>query len=250
MLIAPHTAIGCDPAVVGAVVACGAPLEAWRPLHEDPTTGIGTTFEGFYQWMTRSQAYAANEWAAATPWNPPTSLLLPASGGKAVFSWRLFTAPSQDDVEATLVRAGVPVIRGVPGFAVTADTQTAQMVVAVPSGYALGAVTVTPPGALVVDTARPLTGGPWVVLPLRAGGAGVTGRATVTLTFNRAGFPPVAAAAHYFVIPALPTLLATYAQFTADHVWYNDSTDAFSRAYSFMGYDDSIKGVMVQEEHV
>ena len=46
LLVAPHTSMGCDPAVVGNVVSCGAPLEAWRPLHEDPATGIGTVFEG------------------------------------------------------------------------------------------------------------------------------------------------------------------------------------------------------------
>ena len=57
----------------------------------------------YYQWMVRSAAYAANEWATATPWNTPSSLLLPA-GGKAVYSWRLFTAPSQDEVEATLIK--------------------------------------------------------------------------------------------------------------------------------------------------
>src|ERR1700723_3788556 len=45
------------------------------PIFTDPTPR-GITFEGFYEWMVHSDAYAENEWKAAQPWNPPTSLPL------------------------------------------------------------------------------------------------------------------------------------------------------------------------------
>ena len=137
-------------------------------------------------------------------------------------------------------------MRGVPGYTIPADVTTAQMVVAVPAGASIGSITVAPSAtALKIGTPRPLTA-PWVSIPVAAGSASTTGRARVTISFARTGFPPVNANAQFFVTPSVPALLATYAQFTADHVWYNDTTDAFARAYSFMGYDDSIKRVMVQ----
>ena len=44
--------------------------DSWgaAPVFTDPTPR-GITFEGFYEWMVSSQAYAENEWKNATPWN-------------------------------------------------------------------------------------------------------------------------------------------------------------------------------------
>lgn len=46
-----------------------------KPVFTDPTPR-GITFDGFYEWMVHSQAYAENEWKTAQPWNPPTALSL------------------------------------------------------------------------------------------------------------------------------------------------------------------------------
>jgi Family of unknown function (DUF5695) len=63
------------------------PLEAYNPILDrkgrlgaapvftDPTPR-GITFEGFYEWMVHSKAYAEIEWQNAQPWNPPTSIEL------------------------------------------------------------------------------------------------------------------------------------------------------------------------------
>src|SRR5438270_6381784 len=58
------------------------PFEAYNPiLGARRSTGAsifgdltprGITFEGFYDWMVHSVAYAENEWKQAKPWNPPT----------------------------------------------------------------------------------------------------------------------------------------------------------------------------------
>ena len=56
----------------------GVPAGAAAPapqIFTDPTPR-GTTFEGFFDWMVHSQAYAENEWKQARPWNPPTLLTL------------------------------------------------------------------------------------------------------------------------------------------------------------------------------
>lgn len=41
------------------------------PVLTDPTPR-GMTFEGFFEWMVHSQAYAEDEWKKAPQWNPPT----------------------------------------------------------------------------------------------------------------------------------------------------------------------------------
>ncbi len=48
------------------------PFEAYNPLLTDPTRR-GITFEGFFEWVAHSQAFAEEEWSEAEPWNPPTS---------------------------------------------------------------------------------------------------------------------------------------------------------------------------------
>ena len=40
-----------------------------KPIFTDPTPR-GITFEGFYEWMVHSQAYADNEWKGVQEWNP------------------------------------------------------------------------------------------------------------------------------------------------------------------------------------
>ena len=73
---------GQGPALL--VVADGkTPFEAYNPIQGrrrsaaaaifTDATPRGVTFEGFYEWMIHSQAYAENEWKKAQPWNPPTT---------------------------------------------------------------------------------------------------------------------------------------------------------------------------------
>jgi hypothetical protein len=59
----------------------GTPLEAYNPILNEPTaesldpvavftdpTPRNNTFEGFYEWMAHSRAYAEGEWSGASPW--------------------------------------------------------------------------------------------------------------------------------------------------------------------------------------
>jgi|SRR5437762_1471336 len=62
--------------------ACGPILSKGRPSSRGPEpiftdpTPRWVTFEGFYDWMVHTQAFAENEWKNAEQWNPPTSLTL------------------------------------------------------------------------------------------------------------------------------------------------------------------------------
>ncbi len=69
------------------------PFEAYNPILDSrrsagPTifhdlTPRGITFEGFYEWMVHSAAYAENEWKNAKPWNAPTQATLAPGESKA-----------------------------------------------------------------------------------------------------------------------------------------------------------------------
>jgi len=76
---------GHGPALL-VLPADKTPLEAYNPILEargsaSPSifhdlTRRGITFEGFYEWMVHSEAFAENEWKKVTPWNPPTEATL------------------------------------------------------------------------------------------------------------------------------------------------------------------------------
>jgi Family of unknown function (DUF5695) len=51
----------------------------------------------------------------------------------------------------------------------------------------------------------------------------------------------------YFVLLPLSQHVATFGSFLAKNHWFTDTTDPFARAYSFMDYDSSLPGIIVQE---
>ncbi|NJD64870.1 MAG: hypothetical protein FIB00_06455, partial [Chloroflexi bacterium] len=109
---------GHGPALV--VVPLGkTPFEAYNPLLRDPTPR-GITFEGFYEWVAASRAYAEQEWQSAEPWNQPTSVTL-APGETRSFGVRFLVSPEIRQIEPTLLAAGRPVALGIPGYVLPMD---------------------------------------------------------------------------------------------------------------------------------
>ena len=130
---------GHGPALV--VVPEGkTPLEAYEPLQSDKIgdrTPLSQTFEGFYEWMAHSAAYAQNEWKAENdrwvashgmsaayaatdwrrlkPWNTPTSETL-APGASRTFGLKFLVSPEIRDITKTLAANGRPVALGIPGY--------------------------------------------------------------------------------------------------------------------------------------
>src|SRR5215472_16155941 len=106
------------------------PFEAYNPiLDARHSTGAsifrdltprGITFEGFYDWMVHSAAFAENEWKKATPWNPPTELTL-APGESKTYGVQFVTSDSIRDIEKTLAENRRPVAVGVPGYVLPMD---------------------------------------------------------------------------------------------------------------------------------
>ncbi|HET9400481.1 MAG TPA: DUF5695 domain-containing protein, partial [Candidatus Acidoferrales bacterium] len=92
---------GHGPALV-VVPEAKTPFEAYGPIlsprRNEPQqaftdkTQRGVTFEGFYDWMVTSKAFAENEWKKAEQWNPPTSITL-APGEAKTFGVRFLVSP-------------------------------------------------------------------------------------------------------------------------------------------------------------
>jgi hypothetical protein len=104
---------GLGPALV--VVPDGkTPFEAYKPilnnrrseqgpvLFRDPTPR-GVTFEGFYDWMVHSQAFAEDEWKKASAWNPSTTSTL-APGESKAYGVRFLRSDSIRGIEETLAK--------------------------------------------------------------------------------------------------------------------------------------------------
>ena len=101
------------------------PLEAYNPILDrqnsaalrvfTDATPLSQTFEGFYEWLAHSQAYAENEWKNAEPWNAPTAETL-APGASRVYGLKFLVAPEIREIEKTLAANGRPVAVGVPGL--------------------------------------------------------------------------------------------------------------------------------------
>ncbi len=96
-------------------------FEAYNPLLDDPTPR-GIVFEGFYEWMALSKAYAEKEWKQADPWNRPTSILLKPGETKS-YGVQLVLSGTPRDIETTLRKSNRPVAVGIPGYVLPTDVK-------------------------------------------------------------------------------------------------------------------------------
>ncbi|HKV23637.1 MAG TPA: DUF5695 domain-containing protein [Candidatus Acidoferrum sp.] len=224
------------------------PLEAYNPilnprrnsadtLFHDPTPR-GITFEGFYDWMVHSKAYAENEWKSATPWNPPTELTL-APGESKTYGVRFVLADSIRDIEKTLAASGRPVAVGIPGYILPMDMD-AQLFLK----YAKPVKSIsTEPAQAIEFHAEPATPTKWKHYTLR----GKTwGRARVTVTYADGLVQTI----QYFVTKPETQAVADMGHFLTTKQWFTDTTDPFHRAPSVMSYDRDTNKIVTQDSRV
>ena len=152
---------GHGPALV--VVPDGkTPFEAYKPIlnkrsvngavpiFSDPTPRW-VTFEGFYDWMVHSEAYAENEWKNAQPWNPPTMLSL-APGESKTYGVKFLLSDSIRHIEKTLTANDRPVAVGIPGYVLPMDIDARLFL---KYGKSVKSMVVEPKGAIDIHkTAR------------------------------------------------------------------------------------------------
>lgn len=201
-----------------------AGFEAYNPLLKDPTPG-GITFEGFYEWMVHSKAFAVNEWKDASPWNSPTSYIL-KPGESRSYAVQFVLADSIKAIEKKLIAEGRPVAAGVPGYVLPEDA-SAKLFLNYKSR--IGSIRVEPQGALQVNEDRGLKNG-WAVLSVKGR---IRGRARLTITYKDG----LKQGIQYKVIKPEEQVVADFGRFLTHEQWFEDPEDPFHRSPSVISYD-------------
>jgi Family of unknown function (DUF5695) len=207
------------------------------PVFTDPTPR-GITFEGFYEWMVRSQAYAENEWKNAQPWNPPTSLTL-APGESTTYGVKFLLSDSIRHIEKTLADNGRPVAVGVPGYILPEDIEARLFL---KYGRPVTSMKVEPPSAIEIREDSS-THGNWRAYTLQ----GKTwGRSRLTVTYDDGAVQTI----HYFVIKPETQAVADMGRFLTTRQWFADTGDPFHRAPSVITYDRETNQQVLQDSRV
>ena len=207
------------------------------PIFSDPTPR-GVTFEGFYEWMVHSEAYAENEWKNAQPWNPPTMITL-APGESKTYGLKFLLSDSIQDIEKTLTANGRPVAVGIPGYVLPQDIE-ARLFLNYPR--AVSSVAVEPAGAIEIrKEARTAHG--WKAYALRGR---TWGRSRLTIKYSDG----VVQTINYFVIKPEARAVADLGHFLTTKQWFVDPSDPFHRSPSVMTYDRSVNQIVTQDSRV
>ena len=239
---------GHGPALV--VVPDGrTPFEAYNPIlnpresgapvsiFTDPTPR-GTTFEGFYDWMVHSRAYAENEWKKAQPWNPPTSLTL-APGASQSYGLKFLISDQIRDIEKTLAGNGRPVAVGVPGYVLPMHLNGRLFL-----DYArrIKSIEVEPRGAIKISPDKATTSG-WAAYTLQGRN---WGRARVVVAYEDGSVQAI----HYFVIKPEAEAVDDLGRFLTTRQWFVNPADPFKRSPSVMSYDRDENKIVLQDSRV
>ncbi|MBZ5498771.1 MAG: hypothetical protein LAP85_20425 [Acidobacteriia bacterium] len=207
------------------------------PIFSDPTPR-GQTFEGFFDWMVHSRAYAENEWKQAQPWNPPSSLTL-APGAVKNYGVKFLVSDEIRNIEKTLAAEGRPVAVGIPGYVLPMNA-SGQLFLKYPKG--VKSMEVEPKGAVTIATAKSTTGG-WKSYALQ----GKTwGRARVVVTYDDG----LVQAIHCFVTKPQADAVSDLGRFLTTRQWYVDPKDPFKRSPSVMSYDRQEDKIVLQDSRV
>lgn len=219
----------------------GGGFEAWRLLEED-LTARGVTFEGWYELLLHSKAYANEGWLQ--PWNPPSSRVL-APGEVHTVALRFALAPSLRAVGATLLSRHRPVASAVPGYVLSAAMQNAELQLLLPDTARVTAISSEPAGALEFAEVRsepaatPSSSIAYRVRPSRSAAGRV--RATINYTSTLEPAAVTEQSVHYFVLPELEAHTLHYAKHLAEEAYTTDP-DPFGRTPAFFNMDQRPAG--------
>ncbi|MFO7755986.1 MAG: DUF5695 domain-containing protein [Bacteroidales bacterium] len=199
-------------------------FEAYKPLLEDRTPR-GITFEGFYEWMALSKAYADEEWSGAEQWNHPHSVRL-NPGESREYGVSFVLSPTIRDIETTLISHKRPVAVGLPGYVLPADIE-ARLLLNYSSD--IRSLDVHPGGALTFEEGEVSPGG-WKnynITPVKHG------RARLTVSYEDGTTQTI----HYKVIKPEEEIVKNMGSFLTNEQWFEDPDDPFDRHLSVISYD-------------
>ncbi len=220
------TRLNHKPPVMLVLPEKGTSFEAYRPLLRDPTPR-GTTFEGFYEWMTNSLAYCQTQWKHAQEWNRGTAITL-APGQSITRGWKFVLTGGVRAINATLMHQRHPVAIGVPGYVLPTDQQ-GKLFIHGPD--AIRSMSVWPRGAMRVLPAMRDSADGWQSYTLY----GIQlGRCRLTIHYANGTTQFI----HYFVTLPERQTVRNFGRFEARHQWYTNVNDPFHRTDAFMPFND------------
>ncbi|GFF69759.1 hypothetical protein IFM47457_02782 [Aspergillus lentulus] len=233
--ITPTSGTG-EALIVTPLGNTSTPFEAWRNIDEpyfDSTAYGSQTFEGFYEWLVHSKAYADTEWRNAKPWNPPTSRILKAGQSTTVGLRFSRVKDGIRGIQKAVRATNTPLTIGT-GYVVPQD-QTVQLRILAPTDVVL----VVSEGNALTVTRKENT------LSLAPTGS-AWGRNRLTITYADGKSQTV----HYFITESAPDAVARLGQFSTSTMWFTDRSDPFGRAPSIMSYDASTRKPLLQDPRV
>jgi hypothetical protein len=216
----------------------GYRFREWKPEVFKDLTPRSNTFEGFYDWMVASLAYAQDQWKNAEPWNPPTEVTI-APGATKTYGLKFLVAPSVRDIEKTLAANNRPVAVGVPGYVLPTDID-AKLFVKYPQE--ITSMTVEPREAISIQPDATRAGG-WKTFTLRGQ---IWGRSRVTITYANGLVQTI----NYFTIKPESEAVADMGHFLTTKQWFVDPNDPFHRSPSIMSYDNDTQRIVTQDTRV
>jgi hypothetical protein len=213
-----------------------SPFEAYNPLLTDPTPK-GIDFEGFYEWVVHSKAYAETDWKKAEPWNKPTSVWV-KPGQTVEYGVQFMLSPSIKGIEQKLAEQHRPVAVGVPGYVLPQGTDAKLFL---NYGKKVKSLQVEPAGALSISPTTAENKG------LQAYNVkGIQwGRPRLTVTYADGLCQTIS----YKVIKAESELVKDYGRFLTHEQWF-DKPDTFHRNPSVITYDYEKKQQVTQDNRV
>jgi Family of unknown function (DUF5695) len=207
------------------------------PIFTDPTPRW-VTFEGFYDWMVHSEAFAENEWKNAQQWNAATFLTL-APGQSKTYGVKFILSDTIRHIESTLQANDRPVAVGIPGYVLPIDIDARLFL---KYSKAIASMKVEPAGAITYEKGATTAHG-WKTFTLHSH---TWGRARLTINYTDGLVQTV----QYFVIKPEAETVADYGHFLFTKQWFTDANDPFHRAPSVITYDRDVNQIVTQDSRV
>lgn len=226
---------GRGPALI-VVPEDRTPFEAYRPLEEPMPRR--QTFEGAFEWMVHSRAYADNEWKGADPWNPPTMTEI-APGETESCGVRFLLSAEIRDIEKTLMLNDRPMAVGIPGYVLPMDLDGRLFLNYRSRVVSIG---VEPEGAIIVNRLPPAKNG-WKAYAL---GGRTWGRARLTVCYEDG----LRQSIHYYVTKPAAQVIEDLGTFLMTRQWFVDPEDPFGRSPAVMSYDREADRIIRQDSRV
>jgi hypothetical protein len=226
---------GRGPALVVVPVE-KTPFEAYKLLNEPMRPN--QTFEGSFEWLVHSNAYAENEWRNAQPWNTPTMITL-APGQTKTCGLKFLVADEIRNIENTLAANNRPVAVGIPGYILPTDLNVKLFL---NYGHKVTAMKVEPAGAIDISENAPTKSG-WKDYTLRGRN---WGRARLTVTYDDGTNQSI----NYYVIKPASQAVADMGNFLFTRQWFVDPNDPFGRSPSVMSYNRETDKIVTQDSRV